>query len=101
MSSRAEVLSVFYKRSNSLYGSQQPETLAPPRFGLSNKFSKAAASGGNWRKNGLNTKVDYRPDDSHILRINSTFCVVFSFLYPAYILRNQPHYHITQNTRFH
>lgn len=70
MSSREEVLSAFYKRTNSLYGSQQPQNLVPPRFGLSNKFSKSAASGGNWRKNGLNTKVDFKPDDSHILRIN-------------------------------
>ncbi len=65
-----ETIKVFYKQSNSIYGSQQPGVLAPPRFGLSNKFSKSAASGGNWRKNGLNTKVDSKSDDSHILRIN-------------------------------
>lgn len=53
-----EYAACFYKRSNSLYGSKEPEQLIGPRHGLSNRFSQALASGGMWRNNSLNTSVD-------------------------------------------
>jgi len=50
---------VFYKKSNSLYGTKQATTdLNPPRHGLSNRFSNHLASAGMWRNNGLNSFVD-------------------------------------------
>eukprot|EP00746_Dinoflagellata_sp_MGD_P139752 gnl/MRDRNA2_/MRDRNA2_73161_c0_seq1.p1 gnl/MRDRNA2_/MRDRNA2_73161_c0~~gnl/MRDRNA2_/MRDRNA2_73161_c0_seq1.p1 ORF type:complete len:119 (-),score=25.46 gnl/MRDRNA2_/MRDRNA2_73161_c0_seq1:362-718(-) len=55
--SGAAYASIFYKRTNQAYGSQQG-ILEGPRHGLSNRFSGHLATSGMWRNNSLNTTVE-------------------------------------------
>lgn len=49
--------SVVYKRSSEVYGSEQPDKLVVPKFGLSNTFSRGQAQGGMLRRHGLETSI--------------------------------------------
>eukprot|EP00933_Yihiella_yeosuensis_P057495 TRINITY_DN57355_c0_g1_i1.p1 TRINITY_DN57355_c0_g1~~TRINITY_DN57355_c0_g1_i1.p1 ORF type:complete len:117 (+),score=1.63 TRINITY_DN57355_c0_g1_i1:101-451(+) len=47
-----------YHTCNSVYGSRFPTGLAPPRFGLSNRFTKKVAESGHKMSAGPDCKID-------------------------------------------
>uniref|UniRef100_A0A0G4HWJ3 Uncharacterized protein n=1 Tax=Chromera velia CCMP2878 TaxID=1169474 RepID=A0A0G4HWJ3_9ALVE len=55
-----EYASVFYKKSNSTYGSQPPEVRNRPKHALDSRYTDWLAKAGMYRNYGLNTHV--QPD---------------------------------------